>query len=221
MFFYFGHVVRRMGREIARAHTAYGWLAHGFLLLGTALACSISWWGNGIYSPSLLWLALLPYAAIFFISQTATMVWLVVVMLALVVLSIAGYARLQETTQLMQGMSGIGMAVHLVLVQMSLMVIHWVYDWQYRQKSSRIGAGIKKMKDLQQKLQDIETYKDRFTATVSEDLRSPMNAILGYSDVLTAMATNHPALRNKVEHIRTSIQQLLDMTNNVLPWWMM
>jgi len=216
MLSYPGHFVRRIVREIARSRAAYRWLAHIFLLLGSAVACSVSWWGSGIYSPSLLWLGVLPNAAIFFLSQTATMVWLLVVMLVLMVLTIVGYESLKETPQVMLGMSGIGMAVNLVLAQICLMLIHWVYDWQYRQKSSHIGASIKKMKAMQQKLQVTETYKDRFIATVSEDLRSPMNAILGCSDVLAAMAANKPALSNKVEHIRTSIQQLLDMTNNIL-----
>jgi signal transduction histidine kinase len=216
MLSYPGHFVRRIVKEIARSRAAYRWLAHIFLLLGSAVACSVSWWGSGIYSPSLLWLGVLPNAAIFFLSQTATMVWLLVVMLVLMVLTFVGYESLKDTPQVMLGMSGIGMAVNLVLAQICLMLIHWVYDWQYRQKSSRIAASIQKMKVMQHKLQAMETYKDRFIATVSEDLRLPMNAILGYSDVLAAMAANKPELIHTVEHIRTSTQQLLKMTNNIL-----
>ena len=186
------------------------------LVIGTVAACTVSWWGSGIYSPSLLWRAILPTAAVFFLSQTATMIWLVLIALILMVLSVAGYMRLQASPQMQVDISGISMAMHLVLAQVCVMLIHWVYDWQYRQKSSRIAASIQKMKVMQHKLQAMETYKDRFIATVSEDLRLPMNAILGYSDVLAAMAANKPELVHTVEHIRTSTQQLLKMTNNIL-----
>jgi signal transduction histidine kinase len=210
------HFVKQIARVSERSRAANHRLAHVVLVIGTVAACTVSWWGSGIYSPSLLWLAILPTAAVFFLSQTATMIWLVLIALILMVLSVAGYMRLQASPQMQVDISGISMAMHLVLAQVCVMLIHWVYDWQYRQKSSRIAASIQKMKVMQHKLQAMETYKDRFIATVSEDLRLPMNAILGYSDVLAAMAANKPELIHTVEHIRTSTQQLLKMTNNIL-----
>ena len=189
---------------------------HGLLILGTLAACFMVWWGGGIYSPSLLWLAIMPNAALFFLSQTATMAWLAVVMMVLLAISASAQESMLQMQEVMLNMSGLGVAMHLVLAQLCLMVIHLIYDWQYRQKSSRISASIQKMKAVQKKLQVTEIYKDRFIATVSEDLRSPMNAILGYSEVLADMAEHKPDLSDTVQHIRTSIQQLLDMTNNIL-----
>ena len=189
---------------------------HVYLAVGTLAAVGMVWWGGGIFSPSLLWLAIMPNAALFFLSQTATMAWLSVVLLILIAISLTAQDNMLHMQAVMMGMSGMGVAMHLVLVQVCLMMIHLVYDWRYRQKSSRIAASISKMKAVQNKLQVTEIYKDRFIATVSEDLRSPMNAILGYSDVLADMARHKPELSDTVQHIRTSIQQLLDMTNNIL-----
>jgi signal transduction histidine kinase/AmiR/NasT family two-component response regulator len=189
---------------------------HAWMAVGTLAAVGMVWWGGSIFSPSLLWLAIMPNAALFFLSQTATMAWLSIVMVVLIAVSLTAQENMLHMQEVMMGMSGLGVAMHLVLAQLALMMIHLVYDWQYRQKSSRIAASISKMKAVQNKLQVTEIYKDRFIATVSEDLRSPMNAILGYSDVLADMATHKPDLNDTVQHIRTSIQQLLDMTNNIL-----
>ena len=189
---------------------------HAWMAVGTLATICMVWWGGGIFSPSLLWLAIMPNAALFFLSQKATMAWLSVVLVILIAISLTAQDNMLHMQAVMMGMSGMGVAMHLVLVQVCLMMIHLVYDWRYRQKSSRIAASITKMKGVQNKLQVTEIYKDRFIATVSEDLRSPMTAILGYSDVLADMAKHKPDLNDTVQHIRTSIQQLLDMTNNIL-----
>ena len=152
---------------------------HVYLAVGTLAAVGMVWWGGGIFSPSLLWLAIMPNAALFFLSQKATMAWLSVVMVILIAISLTSQDNMLHMQEVMMGMSGIGVALHLVVAQLCLMMIHLVYDWRYRQKSSRIAASISKMKGVQNKLQVTEIYKDRFIATVSEDLRSPMNAILG------------------------------------------
>ena len=208
--------VRRLAAVSERSRMVNRHLVHGLLGLGTLLACGLVWWGGGIYAPSLLWLAIMPNAALFFLSQTAVMVWLGIVMMVLLAVMLTAHESVQQMQEVMLGMSGTSVALNLVCAQLCLMLIHLVYDWQYRQKSSRIGASIKKMKTVQTNLQLTEIYKDRFIATVSEDLRSPMKAILGYSDVLASMAQNKPDLSDTVQHIRTSIQQLLDMTNNIL-----
>ena len=208
--------VQQLVKLSERSRVLHRSWAHAWLALGTLAAVGMVWWGGGIFSPSLLWLAIMPNAALFFLSQTATMAWLSIVLVVLIAISFTAQDNMLHMQEVLLGMSGISMAIHLMLVQLALMIIHLVYDWQYRQKSSRIAASISKMKAVQNKLQVTEIYKDRFIATVSEDLRSPMNAILCYSDVLADMAKHKPDLNDTVQHIRTSIQQLLDMTNNIL-----
>ena len=208
--------VQQLAKLSDRSRALHRSWVHAWMAVGTLAAICMVWWGGGIFSPSLLWLAIMPNAALFFLSQTATMAWLSVVLLILIAISLTAQDNMLHMQAVMMGMSGMGVAMHLVLVQVCLMMIHLVYDWRYRQKSSRIAASISKMKGVQNKLQVTEIYKDRFIATVSEDLRSPMTAILGYSDVLADMAKHKPDLNDTVQHIRTSIQQLLDMTNNIL-----
>ncbi|HEX3344637.1 MAG TPA: HAMP domain-containing sensor histidine kinase [Polyangiaceae bacterium] len=57
-----------------------------------------------------------------------------------------------------------------------------------------------------------------FLAAVSHELRSPLNAILGFADILTAEVDGplSPEAREEVEQIRGSGKHLLDLINDIL-----
>ncbi len=58
--------------------------------------------------------------------------------------------------------------------------------------------------------------KSEFLFNMSHDIRTPMNAIIGYTDLLKKNVDN-PALRERyIENIQTSNGYLLDLINNVL-----
>jgi signal transduction histidine kinase len=57
-----------------------------------------------------------------------------------------------------------------------------------------------------------------FLAAVSHELRSPLNAILGFADILVAEVDGplSPVAREEVEQIRSSGKHLLDLINDIL-----
>jgi signal transduction histidine kinase len=57
-----------------------------------------------------------------------------------------------------------------------------------------------------------------FLAAVSHELRSPLNAILGFADILMAEVDGplSPVAREEVEQIRSSGKHLLDLINDIL-----
>ena len=187
-------------------------------LLGVTLVggVNMAMHSGGIHSPTLLWMVFMPNLALFFLSQWATMLWVLQVVLAL---GVVAYSSLQSVSQIQDAVmtyTSSWTATHLIVAQLFLMLVHLIYDAQYRQKSNRISASIERMKEVKKHLQMTEAYKDRFISTVSEDLRSPMNAILGYSEVLAEMSKEQSNLSETVQHIQNSIKQLLEMTNNIL-----
>ena len=192
------------------------WLVHG--LMAVALSCGVAMVGKtgGVHSPSLMWLVLLPNLALFFISLRATVFWMICVMLALGGVVLGTVEGVDQWEVRLIATNGTWTTLNLIMAQMVLMLVHLIYDAQFREKSKRISASMKRMKEVKQRLQLTESYKDRFISTVSEELRSPMNAILGYSDVLVDMAQQKPGLVETTLHIRNSIQHLLEITNNIL-----
>lgn len=191
-------------------------LVHGLLGVTLVSGINMAMHSGGIHSPTLLWVVFTPNLALFFLSQWATLMWVLQVLLALGAVAYFTFENVSQIQDAAWTYSSTWTATHLIAAQLFLMLVHLIYDTQYRQKSKRISASIERMKEVKKHLQMTEAYKDRFISTVSADLRSPMNAILGYSDVLADMAKQQSSLTETVQHIQNSIKQLLDMTNNIL-----
>ncbi|CAN5529938.1 hypothetical protein BH24GEM3_BH24GEM3_26550 [soil metagenome] len=67
-------------------------------------------------------------------------------------------------------------------------------------------------------LADATRAKDRFMATMSHEMRTPLNAILGYVELLEMGISGelNEMQRFQIERIRTTGRQLLDLVNDVL-----
>ena len=191
-------------------------LVHGLLGVTLVSGVNMAMQSGGIHSPTLLWLVFTPNLALFFLTQWATLVWVLNVLLALGVVAYLSFENSSQIQDAAWTYSSSWTAAHLMAAQLFLMLVHLIYDTQYRQKTKRISISIERMKEVKKHLQMTEAYKDRFISTVSADLRSPMNAILGYSDVLAEMTQHQSSLTQTVEHIQNSIKQLLELTNNIL-----
>lgn len=192
------------------------WSIHGLLAVALLIGFGVAMQSGGIYSPTLLWLAIIPHLALCVLNQKATLLWVLFVMTILLITAQLTPFQVVSAPDALANNPGIWATLHLMGAQMCVMLIHWAHDWQYRRKSQRVDATVKRMTGVKQHLELTESYKDRFIANVSEDLRAPMNAILGYSDVLADMAKYKPGLTDTVHHIRSSIQQLLALTNSIL-----
>ena len=198
------------------SHISHRMLVHG--LLGVTLVSGVhtAVQSGGIHSPTLLWLVLTPNLALFFLSPWATLAWVLNMILAFGVMAYLSFENSSQIQDAALTYSSSWTAAHLMAAQLFLMLVHLLYDTQYRQKTKRISISIERMKEVKKHLKLTEAYKDRFISTVSADLRSPMNAILGYSNVLADMAQHQSSLTQTVEHIQNSIKQLLELTNNIL-----
>ena len=61
-----------------------------------------------------------------------------------------------------------------------------------------------------------QTFKDSFISTLSHELRTPMNAILGFNDLLSVRLKNNPQALELVNLSRQSGEHLLTVINDVL-----
>jgi signal transduction histidine kinase len=69
-----------------------------------------------------------------------------------------------------------------------------------------------------ERVHNADRERAAFLAAVSHELRSPLNAILGFADILMTEVdgTLSPAAREEVEQIRGSGKHLLDLINDIL-----
>ncbi len=68
------------------------------------------------------------------------------------------------------------------------------------------------------RLQELDQFKDQFLANMSHEVRTPLNSIIGYSDVLLQgmVGEMSPSQKKCVQDILTSGQHLLALINDIL-----
>ena len=82
----------------------------------------------------------------------------------------------------------------------------------------RFAAAERSYREDLERVQSADRDRSAFLATVSHELRSPLNAILGFADILLAEVDGpiSATAREEVEQIRDSGQHLLDLINDIL-----
>ena len=77
-------------------------------------------------------------------------------------------------------------------------------------------ASQKELQDACRRAEAANEAKSAFLFNMSHDIRTPMNAILGFTDMLEKYRQDEKGYRRCVENIRISGQYLLNLINNVL-----
>ena len=77
---------------------------------------------------------------------------------------------------------------------------------------------IKELDSLKIRIESSSKSKSDFLSNMSHEIRSPMNAIIGFSDtsLLNENSFDKEKVLNDITHIKTSTKSLLDIINNVL-----
>jgi two-component system, OmpR family, phosphate regulon sensor histidine kinase PhoR len=86
----------------------------------------------------------------------------------------------------------------------------------YTKISSTPGKGtIVSMQDISH-LKDLDRIKSDFVATVSHDLRSPLTAILGYTELIERVGTINDQQREFIRRIQFSTHNITNLVNDLL-----
>ena len=83
--------------------------------------------------------------------------------------------------------------------------------------TNNIDAQMKREQEFQQKMNDARNKaKNDFLANMSHDIRTPMNAIVGYTNIANANLDDHELVRDSLAKIGSSSHFLLSLINDVL-----
>ncbi len=83
--------------------------------------------------------------------------------------------------------------------------------------TNNIDAQMKREQEFQQKMSDARNKaKNDFLANMSHDIRTPMNAIVGYTNIANANLDDHELVRDSLAKIGSSSHFLLSLINDVL-----
>ena len=168
---------------------------------------------GGLSSPQILWLGILPLPSLVLLGFKETFIWVAVVMSAigsLFALTFFGYLPSDFAFQ----------EQHLNWAAISLMCVaanvFWVPVFYYvlnKQQLVSLKERNFELEGSRQALLKSEAYKDEFVAAVGHELRTPMNAILGFNDVLLENMQLTPQELETVRLIRQSTDKLLKLVN--------
>jgi PAS domain S-box-containing protein len=85
---------------------------------------------------------------------------------------------------------------------------------------TEIRKAEKQLKESEAQLRKLNATKDKFFSLIAHDLKSPFNAIIGFSDLLSEQVKNkdYNGLEEMIEYIRSSSHQAFDLLSNLLVW---
>lgn len=89
-----------------------------------------------------------------------------------------------------------------------------------REAKFQLAVDISKQKEYESKLKELNATKDKFFSIISHDLKSPFNAILGFSSLLMKSPQKYDVSKAKqfIETINSSAKSAFKLLENLLEW---
>lgn len=177
-----------------------------------------AYFGQGIFSPRINWLYLIPILMIHIDGRKAGLLWGAVVMGVLSLLTLLTFrGALPQWTPLTQGHDVYAFLVYAVTAS-SLIAITLTYHVFSAQAIEALRASNEELEARRQELQKILDIRDRFISSVSHELRTPMNAIMGFNDLMSDNQAGNAKAMEVLTLTRQSGEHLLTVINDVLDY---
>jgi len=178
-----------------------------------------SYYSGGVASPVMVWMGIVPILPLFTVSRKWSYAWLIVSFIAVIIIY---WAQLQGLVPQQHDITRQELALSATMIGLlciTQVMLVMTYDSANAQTMRYITRKNETLKHLSQDLQIANIHKDRFLATVSHEMRTPLNAIMGYlgllrtSDDIPTIATSYiQGAQNSAAHLLTVINDLLDFS---------
>jgi signal transduction histidine kinase/CheY-like chemotaxis protein len=191
----------------------------GFGCLYAALHITmLAWFSQGIFSPRINWLYLIPILMIHMVSRRAGWVWTgVIIVLQLVISLLTYFQLLPDNTPLTKTHEVYAFFVYFVTAS-SLIALTLIYQGFTKKAINEIKLRNEELELKRQELQSILDIRDQFIASVSHELRTPMNAIMGFNDLIQESQAHNPKAIEILQLTKQSGEHLLTVINDVLDY---
>jgi signal transduction histidine kinase len=184
-------------------------------------------WGcsqyGGISSPIMPWLVTVPLLAFFYLPERSTRIVVAVLIVANLTLFYGIYSAIGfRETVAPQGLVVLGLVSTLCAsVYVSMMALYFasiVYSQgELEQEAQRHEATERMLRDAAGQAQRALLAKSQFLAKMSHELKNPLNAIIGYSEILIEDAGGTETQKCKdLTSIRSAGYRLLGLIDDLL-----
>lgn len=199
-----------------RGQRPFPYVVHGLTAITLVLVLYIASQSGAINSIALVWLTVLTVPVLLLLGPQATLAWISLQLLSLLALFVATRLELFDPNPQMSEQAVPWAMMNHVLVLASLMLAVLVYEHLHLQQLRQIERRNDELRQIHEALIQAQAHKDEFVAAVGHELRTPMNAILGFNGVLRQELADRPDQIDVVEHIRRSTLHLLQVVNDIL-----
>ena len=194
------------------------WAIHVATFLGLVLFLYGVSQTGGIYSPQLTWSLVLPLTPFIVISRLAGYAWLLVTLcVQLAVGLMTERAWIFEKLELSSSYAYTSLVTYLVLT-VFLMVVPVLYEWMSRDALRMTQRQHEELTRKRLELEHISKMREQFISTISHELRTPMNAIMGFTALLTSHFHDNPGVLKILKHSEHSAEHLMTVINDILDY---
>lgn len=201
---------------VVQVRRLFVFIVHAVTALTVALVVFTATQTGGINSTAVVWLNVLAVPVLLLLGPRATLAWIVIQLSLIMALMLAtrwgwvvGHVSQAQDAVLWAFLN------HLLALG-NLMVGVRLYEYLHKVQLRKLQEGNDALKRTHQELLQAQAHKDEFVAAVGHELRTPMNAILGFNGVLRREFADQPEQQEIVGHIRRSTEHLLHVVNEIL-----
>ena len=187
-------------------------------MLGAA-AFTLTWEAadsGGLFAAVFSWIALMPLAPLFLLPLIDSFIWFGIANLLYLGMWLAmsqGWVADELTTTAgVHWYSG----VNYLLTCFTVLALPLLSEREFKINMSTNQLREQELLEKRADLLRAQSFKDSFISTLSHELRTPMNAILGFNDLLSERLKNNPQALALVNMSRQSGEHLLTVINDVL-----
>lgn len=194
----------------------YERVVHGSTSVNLVLITYIAVQTGGVNSTAMVWLNVVALPVLLLLSTRAALFWIVVVLATISALFVAmslGWVNSHNKSNL-NALSWTWMNQLMALANLMLGIR--LHDHLHDQQLQQLHQRNQEIKATHQALLQAQAHKDNFVAAVGHELRTPMNAILGFNGLLRQELADEPEQVAVVDHIRRSTDHLLQVVNDIL-----
>ena len=202
---------------VVRVRALFELIVHAIMALLVMLTVFTASQTGGINSTSVVWLSVFSVAVLLLLGRVATLVWIAIMLCCIWGLTLGTWMGWISSHVNNASSSFIGWAwLNHLLALMNLMMAVRIYEHLQQVQLRKLYQRNDEIKATHQALIQAQAHKDEFVAAVGHELRTPMNAILGFNGVLRRELEDDPEQLAVVGHIRRSTEHLLQVVNDIL-----
>ena len=214
-------VLWRMGVRMTWCVCIYQLTLLGVVLFNAGLT-------GGVTSPALVWLAIVPLMPLFTASRKWATAWMGISFLSVLTLYYLQSRGYWVSANIMSAPNGEGRhgegslesmifgATMFSMMLLTQMILVQTYDTANEHHLRRLQRTNQRLQTLSHNLLVANTHKDSFLAMVSHEMRTPLNAVMGYLGLLATDAHMPPQTQPYVQGARNSASHLVTVINDLL-----